>query len=149
MKRYLFRLAAVLRLRRVEEERARHDLAETNARLRALLVERDRLAEHARALAGRQAADHVDGLAAERLDAELATSRLAGAERRVAEAASAAAFAQVAWTTAHRRVVALERLEERRRAEHAAEALREEIAFLDDLSTTRYVAASPEEVAAR
>ena len=149
MKRYQFRLAAVLRLRRAEQEQARAALAEANTRLKALLLTRDREARRFGELARRSDAIDATALLAERHDAELARQRLAEAERRVAEAAGAAAMAQVAWLGTHQRVVALERLEERRRAEHAADALREEIALLDDLSTARYVADARAKAGAR
>lgn len=141
MKRYQFRLAAVLRLRRAEQEQARLRLAETNLRLKALLLGRDREACRYAELAGRQDAVRADDLLAERQDAELAAARLAQAEQLVAEAATTAAMAQIAWVGAHRRVVALERLEERQRAEHGASVLREEIALVDDLVNARFVAA--------
>lgn len=141
MKRYRFRLAAVLRLRRAEQEEARRALAEANLALKALLLRRDEEAGRCAEVASRQDAVDLASLLAERHEGELAAARLALAERRVAEAAARAATAQVAWHTAHRRVVALERLEERRRAEHDAEALREEIALVEDLVTARYAAA--------
>lgn len=149
MKRFQFRLASVLRLRRAEQEQARAALAEANSRLKALLLERDREAARFRQLACRS--DAVDALAllAERHDAEIARQRLAAAEHRVAEAAGVAAMAQVAWLGAHQRVVALERLEERQRSEHDAAALREEVALLDDLSTARYVAGTRAKAGAR
>jgi flagellar FliJ protein len=138
MKRYQFRLATVLRLRQAEKERARAALLEANLRLKELLVERDKDASRFAALASAKDAQDLAGLLAERSDAEIAARRLAQAERRVASAAGAAAQAQIAWLAAHQRVVALERLDDRRRQEHAAAALKEEIALLDELSTARY-----------
>lgn len=149
MKRYQFRLAAVLRIRRAEQEQARAALAEANTRLTMLLLARDREAARFSELARRSDALDMTALLAERHDAEIARQRLAAAEHEVAEAAGAAAMAQVAWLGAHQRVVALERLEERRRAEHAAEVLREEITLLDDLSTARYVADARAKAGAR
>lgn len=140
MKRYHFRLAAVARLRRAEQEVARNALAVANAALRARLVERDAEAERYRTIASQHAATTPAGLSAERNDAELALERLRAAEQRVAEAASTAAIAQVTWLAAHQRVAALERLEARQREEHALAMSREEAALLDDLSTARYLA---------
>lgn len=142
MKRYQFRLAGVLRLRRVEEEQARLRLAEANLRLTSLLLDRDREAARYAEVARRLHAVALDDLLAERHDAELAVARLARADQLVAEAAAEAAVAQVAWVGAHRRVVALERLEERRRDEHGAAMQREEIALVDDLVNARFVAAT-------
>ena len=142
MKRYQFRLAAVLRLRRAEQEQARQRLAEANLRLTALLLDRDREAARCAEVARRHDAVALDALLAERQDGELAVARLERAHQLVAEAASAAALAQVSWVGAHRRVVALERLEERRRDEHDAAALREEIALVDDVVNARFAAAA-------
>lgn len=140
MKRYHFRLAAVARLRRAEQEVARNALAVANAALRARLVERDAEAERYRKVAARNDATTSSGLVGERNDAVLALERLRAAEQRVAEAASTAAIAQVTWLAAHQKVAALERLEQRQREEHALAVGREEAAVLDDLSTARYLA---------
>ncbi|MDA8295467.1 MAG: hypothetical protein M0004_02555 [Actinomycetota bacterium] len=140
MKRYHFRLAAVARLRRAEQEVARNALAVANAALRARLVERDAEVERYRTVANQHSATTPAGLSAERNDAELALERLRAAEQRVAEAASTAAIAQVTWLAAHQKVAALERLEQRQREEHALATSREEAALLDDLSTARYLA---------
>lgn len=148
MKRYQFRLDGVLRLRRAELEQARVALGAANAAVRGLLVTRDLEAARYGEIAHRCAAADRAGLLAEREEARLAADRLADAERRVANAAVAAAVAQVNWSTANRRVAALERLEVRRRAEHAAEVLREEAALLDDVATARFLAASDGQSAA-
>lgn len=144
MKRFAFRLAAVLRLRRAEQEQARLRLAEANTRLTALLLERERETRHYDEVAARATAVDAAGLLAERHDTETALARRAEVDRRVAEAAGAAALAQVDWVRAHRRVQALERLEHRRREEHDLAALHEEIALLDDLATARHLAAAAE-----
>lgn len=143
MKRYRFRLAAVLRLRRAEQEQARIALAAANAELRSLLLARDQEARRYGQLARRPGAVDAAGLAAERSDAELAAASLRACEDRAAEAATRAAIAQVAWLEAHRRVLALERLEQRRREEHEADVRREEVALVDDLVNARYRALGP------
>lgn len=144
MKRFQFRLAAVLRLRRAEQEQARLALAEANTRLTALLLERDRKVRRYDELAGRTTAVDGAGLLAERHEAELALLHRLEADQRVAEAAGVATLAQVAWVRAHRRVQALERLEARRREEHDLAVLHEEITLLDDIATARYLAAAAE-----
>ncbi len=141
MRGFQFRLATVLRLRRAEDERAHRALVEANAVLTALLLRRDEEARRTGELVRRAEATDAPALLAERHDAEVALAQLGEADRRVAEAAGAAALAQVTWVRAHRRVQALERLEERQRAEHGAELLRQEISLLDDLATARYLAA--------
>jgi len=140
VKRFQFRLATVLRLRRAELEQARLGLAEANARLHGLLIARDTEARRYHLAGAASSAVTVDQLAAERHDASIALERLGFAERRAAEAANAAAIAQITWLTAHRRVAVLERLEERRKEEHLGALAREEIAVIDDLTTARFVA---------
>ena len=140
MKRYQFRLAAVARLRRAEQDVARNALVVANVALRARLVERDAEVERYRTIAARNDAATPSALLTERNDASLALGRLRDAEQRVVEAATAAALTQVAWVSAHQRVAALERLEARQREEHALAMSREDAALLDDVSTARYLA---------
>lgn len=140
MKRYQFRLAAVARLRRAEQDVARNALVVANVALRARLVERDAEVERYRTIAARNDAATPSALLTERNDASLALERLGDAEQRVVEAATAAALTQVAWVSAHQRVAALERLEARQREEHALAMSREDAALLDDVSTARYLA---------
>ena len=140
MKRYQFRLAAVARLRRAEQDVARNALVVANVALRARLVERDAEVERYRTIAARNDAATPSALLTERNDASLALERLRDAEQRVVEAATAAALTQVAWVSAHQRVAALERLEARQREEHALAMSREDAALLDDVSTARYLA---------
>ncbi len=140
MKRYQFRLAAVARLRRAEQDVARNALVVANVTLRARLVERDAEVERYRTIAARNDAATPSALLTERNDASLALGRLRDAEQRVVEAATAAALTQVAWVSAHQRVAALERLEARQREEHALAMSREDAALLDDVSTARYLA---------
>ncbi len=140
MKRYQFRLAAVARLRRAEQDVARNALVVANVTLRARLVERDAEVERYRTIAARNDAATPSALLTERNDASLALERLRDAEQRVVEAATAAALTQVAWVSAHQRVAALERLEARQREEHALAMSREDAALLDDVSTARYLA---------
>ncbi len=140
MKRYQFRLAAVARLRRAEQDVARNALVVANVTLRARLLERDAALERYRTIAARNDAATPSALLTERNDASLALERLRDAEQRVVEAATAAALTQVAWVSAHQRVAALERLEARQREEHALAMSREDAALLDDVSTARYLA---------
>lgn len=141
MKRYEFRLAAVLRIRRVEEEQARETLAAANGRLRSLLLERDAQSRRYRELVGSVPATTVEGFLAELHAAHLAASVVARATRAVTGAAADAALAQVAWAGASRRVKLLERLDDRRRREHAEDLQRAEVAVVDDIVTARYVSA--------
>ncbi|HUY30727.1 MAG TPA: flagellar FliJ family protein [Acidimicrobiales bacterium] len=140
MKRYEFRLAAVLRLRRAEEEHARGRLASANHRLRECILERDAQSERYRTIASVSSATSLEALRSEQSTASLAAAVVTGAKRSVANAAADAALAQVAWQGSARRVEILERLDRRRRDEHAEAESRAEIATVDDIVTARYVA---------
>jgi flagellar FliJ protein len=139
MKRYHFRLATVLRLRHMEEEQAREALAAANRRLTDLVRARDLEIARYEALRGRELATTFDGLRTEQQQAELAAAVVASARRAVGLAATDAALAQIAWTSARRRVRVLERLDDKRRSEHAEAELHAEVAEMDDLVTARFV----------
>lgn len=139
MRRYQFRLEAVLRLRRAEEGQARDALAAANAELRGALVARDAVAGRYAALPRPLGAMTAESLRREHADASLAAASLAAAQQIVSAAAARAAATQLAWSAAAQRVAVLERLDERRRAEHADEWRRHEATELDDLVTSRYV----------
>lgn len=149
MSRFRFRLEGVLRVRRAQESDARTALAAANAHLRQRLEAREEAHLHYRQMVGRQRpACTVAALASDRLDAALAADRLDAAARAVTRAAGDAAVAQVSWTQAARRVSVLERLEERRRAEHADVESRAEVRAVDDLVTSRWVSERAERAAA-
>ena len=138
MKRYQFRLAPLLRLRRAEEESAREGLRAANDELRRRIAVRDGRAERYRAIAAGPLATSAEALLAERQGGELAAGAVASARKAVTTAAADAALAQVAWSGASRRVKILERLDDRRRAEHAAAEARADVAEVDDLTTSRH-----------
>lgn len=141
MSRYRFRLETVLRVRRVEEERAKRALLEANTALRAAVERRDRTRERYRAFTARgREVRTVCELQGERLEAGFLADEAAAAQKAAISVASDAALARVQWSKAARQVAILERLDERRRAEHAVEEQRAEIAFVDDIVTGRYVA---------
>ena len=137
MKRYTFRLAAVLRARRNEQDVAQSAVL----RARAVAAERAAvLAERERAYAAgvdaqglRSSADFVHEQAHR---AALAQAVL-DARRNLQTAEDDIEAARVIWTTAATRVGALERLDERGRAEHSALLLREEDLVVDDLVVSR------------
>lgn len=139
MKRYEFRLATVLRLRRAEQERAQAVLVGANATLRANLTRRDRETARYRALQAPSGATNPTEFRRDELRFTLAARTLSAVEREVAAAAASAALAQVAWSAASARVEILERLDARRRAEHAESEQRADLALVDDLVTARYV----------
>lgn len=139
MKRYQFRLAAVLRLRHAEEEQAREALSAANGRLRARISERDAELTRYTRLSTATPATTLDGLRAEHQAAGLAAAVVTQARSAVTTAAADAALAQISWSGASRRLKVLERLDERRREEHAEDERRAEIATIDDIVTARYV----------
>jgi len=133
--RYVFRLATVLRVRRAEEQRARAALMVANASLVGAIEDRDEA--DARYRAQLTTVSDAASLVRERCDAELAAATLERAQRRVSRAASEAALARVEWSGAARRVAMLERLDERRRAEHLESERRREAVAVDDLVAGR------------
>jgi flagellar export protein FliJ len=138
-KRYQFRLAPVLRLRRAEYEQAALTLEQANRSLRSLITDRDGAAERCREGAPSTGGVAFSDFLAEREHEARAAAALYAAEARVNVAAAEAALARIAWTAAHRNVAALERLEEKRREEWSLENARLERLELDELATVAYV----------
>lgn len=138
MKRYRFRLEQVLRVRRIEEERALAALLD--AERRTVAADTTVAAELARyravATPGDGAAPTV-GFLAERSRAGATAATLLAAGHAAAAARTEAASSRQGWQTAAQRVSALERLDERRRADHALESARDEERSTDDLVTGR------------
>ena len=139
MKRFRFRLDQVLHVRRVQEDQARFKLLAANrdAHLAAVRVD-ERLADYAgRAMpVGPQTYEAFER-AVFMLDSGAAAVGSARTSHR--EALAVVDERRVDWTDARRKVAALERLEERRRAEHAVEVQRSEDQLVDDLVVARYV----------
>ncbi len=141
MSRYRFRLETVLRVRRAEEADAKATLLQANARLRSALEVRELAQQRYR-----DVVDHQDDrvspeqLRRDRWEASVAAEAVAAAQREAIRGAGEAALAQVDWAQAARRVAVLERLDLRRRSEHAAEEHRREAGAVDDLVTARFAA---------
>jgi flagellar FliJ protein len=138
MKRFRFRLDQVLHVRRVQEDRARFELLTANrdAHLAAVRVD-ERLADYAnrRMPSGpRSYAEFERSVFL--LDSGAAAVGAARATHR--DALTVVDARRVEWTDARRRVAALERLEERRRMEHAIEMQRAEDQLVDDLVVARH-----------
>jgi flagellar export protein FliJ len=139
MKRFRFRLDQVLHVRRVQEDQARFKLLTANrdAHLAAAQVE-ERLADYAgRAMPTGPQTYEAFERAVFMLDSGAAAVGTARVTHR--EALEVVETRRIDWTDARRRVAALERLEERRRAEHAIEVQRSEDQLVDDLVVARYV----------
>jgi flagellar FliJ protein len=144
MKRFQFRLATVLRVRRVEEERARGALALANAARRQAETERQRAEEHLAATPQPAAVVPLAAYRAWRATGELRAERWQTASQQASRAAEAAEERRQAWARAATRVAALERLEARRRDAWRQELFRAEAREVDDLVTSRF---QPEEAA--
>ena len=144
MSRYRFRLETVLRVRRAEEFDAKATLLRANTRLRAALEARQRAQQRYRDVVESQSVSgSVEQLRRDRWHAEVAARALSEAQREAMRMAGEAALAQVDWAQAARRVAVLERLDLRRRAEHADRERRAEVGVVDDLVTARYVRSHP------
>ena len=142
MRRYRFRLEPVLRVRRQEQDLARGAVLAATALAGAesdALAERDlAYAAGANAQGPRAAVDFVFVQ-----EHRAALGRAVLEQRRRLQAAEVRlAHARTGWTAAAARVGALERLDERHRAEHTARALREEEMVVDDLVVSRFRTAS-------
>jgi flagellar FliJ protein len=143
MKRYQFRLDAVLRARRAQEDVARQELVRANLALRRA---RERTAAERQRLANLGVPTGVVDLVQDRQERtwrSLAAATAHAARRSEEDLAVAAAVRQAVWREAAQRVAALERLDERRRAEHAGAVARAEAAEVDDLVTSRFEPRSP------
>jgi len=139
LKRFRFRLEQVLRVRRIQEELARAALISAN--------------NAAREAAGTVNARVADYEAAARPGGAQSYEEFNRTQTRLDNAARAITLARAAyrqaldvvedrkrdWSGARQRVAALERLESRRRDEHAIELRREEDRLVDDLVVARHV----------
>jgi flagellar protein FliJ len=137
VKRYRFRLDTVLRVRQVEEDRARGELALANR----ALAEADAVLEHR--------IDHYGNVAhpaqalpvavflASRDQQEWAAKAVVVAGTARIAADGVVATRRQDWSAAATRVAALERLDERRRDEHRLEAQRQEGLEVDDIVVAR------------
>jgi flagellar FliJ protein len=138
VRRYRFRLEPVLRVRRQEEDAARAAVRAATARAG---TEMESLAERDRAYAAGTAA-HDTRSAADFVFVQqhrVALGRAVLEQRhRLHEAQLRLEQARTDWTAAAARVGALERLDERSRAEHTARARKEEEMVVDDLVVSRF-----------
>ena len=138
MKRFRFRLDQVLHVRRVQEDQARYALLAANrdAQLAAARVEQ-RLADYADRRMPPGPQPYADFERAVFL-LDSAAGAIGVAREAHRDALGVADERRGEWTDARRRVAALERLEARRRAEHAIEVQRAEDQLVDDLVVARH-----------
>jgi flagellar export protein FliJ len=140
MSRRTFRLEAVLRVRRAQEETARAVLSRENARLVQAKAQRERCARRYRELPVSAGAVSESVFRREAATSDLAAATLLEANDALSLAEAEAAVALRAWRDAAQRVQALERLEARRLEEVLAEEARHETMTTDELVTSRYIA---------
>lgn len=144
MRRYRFSLESVLRARRTQEEMARQHLAEANHRVQRAWAAHGQVLEAYQALVTPAGpADHDAFLAARNHEARMAES-VERARRAAVEAQVQAATIYAAWVEAGKQVASLERLDQRRREEWQAEALRHEATAVDDVVAARWAGAGAE-----
>ena len=134
MKRYKFRLEAVLRARRAEESVAQTNLLRANASVLAAEAATDRSSAHYREVRELPGLDFM----VQRERATLAARALIGARESLGEARATREAAMLSYLGSARAVSVLERLDERRREEHAVAAQREDSLVVDEMVTSRH-----------
>ena len=138
MKKYAFRLAKVLRVRRIEEEQAAAQLAAARA---AAVAAAAKEAGAAHALAARCARGGLQPAVSFLAWAEttmLAGEALSGARADVEATDEELEDRRQEWSSAAARVSALEHLDERGRDAHELERRRDETKTTDDIVNTRF-----------
>jgi flagellar export protein FliJ len=138
LKRFRFRLEQVLRVRRLQEDLARAALMHANNDARAAADRVNaRIAEYTAASrpGGAQSYDTFN-LMQSHLDNAAGAITVARAAYR--QSLEAVEERRAEWAAARQRVAALERLEQRRRDEHAIEVQRAEDRMVDDLVVARH-----------
>lgn len=138
MRRYRFRLEAVLRVRHVQEEAARGRLATATAAAHAALEGLDVARSNLAALVTQPAPRDAAAWAGRREVVLTGAREMSAATAHVAATRADQGLRQVELAAARTRVRALERLDERRREEHALAADREAGLVVDDLVTSRF-----------
>src|SRR3974390_1713764 len=121
MKRYQFRLASVLRVRRIQEEQARAPLLPANQSVRAAHLHLASRIGHLESLPKPAAVASTPSFLADQgpLAAVSSALSLASVAKQVAE--ESATEKRLAWQVTAQRVESLERLDDRARSEHALE----------------------------
>lgn len=134
-----FRLATVLRVRRLQEDLARQGLAVANRFLVAAEVDRNRRVEHYRSLSTPSNGLRMfEEFLREQQAMMLAADSVGYGENKLAEAKIHAARWREQYLVARKRVKVLEKLEHRRRLEENYEEARRETKLVDDVVTTRW-----------
>lgn len=138
MRRYQFRFEHVARVRRIQEDQARAELLAARQRLLAAEAELAARSDDYRARLSTDAAGSSAAFRSHRHQDDLLAASVTAARCAEANARLALGHRIDLWTDAARKVAAMERLDERERERHSAEAAREEQAELDDLVAPRH-----------
>ena len=138
MKRFRFRLEQVLRVRRLQEDLARAALmhAHLEAQTAATAVNA-RIADYANA-ARPSGAQTYESFKRMQFELDNAAGAIKVARATYRDAMTVVDQQRAEWAAARQRVAALERLEERKREEHAVEVRRAEDRLVDDLVVARH-----------
>jgi flagellar FliJ protein len=142
---FRFRLERLRALRERREDLARQELAKANlrltgsqARLRAVGDHLERIREEQRSAAGRASSVSAGELRDRQAFAEHIEAQRTDGAQEVARCAADVAIRTDEFGHAAREREMLERLKERRLAEHARDAARREVATLDDIGIDRF-----------
>ncbi len=138
MKRFRFRLEQVLRVRRLQEDIARAALLHANLQAKcAADAVNARIADYA-AASRPSGAQTYDAFNRMQFELDNSAGAITVARTQYRRALEVVDQHRADWAAARQRVAALERLEQRRRDEHAIEARRAEDRLVDDLVVARH-----------
>jgi flagellar export protein FliJ len=138
LKKFKFRLASVQKVRQLEEERARIRLMEANAEARETAA-RVEARLHAYDTSPRPGGPmSYEAFEHDRFKLEALATAVESARIAHREALDVVDLRRVEWLEAKQRVSALEKLEARRRDEHAIDLRRAEDRLIDDLVVARH-----------
>lgn len=138
-RRYRFRLESVLRVRRIEEDRAAGALAFANVEARNAATERAARQAAYAALPSLAVRAGTEDFVVDRWRRSAAAASVAGGLADEAAALEVVDERRTDWSAAAQRTSALERLDGRRREEHELAAGRDETIAVDELVTGRFV----------
>lgn len=136
MKKYKFRLGTVLRVRKIEEDRAKAELLVANREVAEAEAVADERRRHLRSVPDLGSGSSEEFLAS-RDRVLVAAASASFAADAVAARRAAAAAKRARWAEAQMRVNALDRLDDRMRAAHGIDAARAEQNVIDDLVAAR------------
>lgn len=137
MKRYRFRLDAVLRVRRVQEDLAAGQLAVANHEEQAAVQRVEAAKDDYLVITVRDGVQGARTFAAERERWNRSADAITVAEQQRREAAQVVELRRSEWSEATQAVSGLERLDEKRRTEHRTETDREEAVLSDERAAER------------